>query len=1689
MKKVQNDPAPSVLDSPRFFDDDALSAWQFQNDGKYGKQLAASNSTMKRIGLKPYTTAVRKASGQSSRLVNTDEGNPILVEIVRGVNGPQDDTWSVIIDGVLQSKEFGLEEAIDEDGTLVCTLPPAIAIDKAISKTTLVRPVVISIRLEEEALRPMSATGSFTQILNTEEHEDRDEYSEKKMDVTFNISDYRTTDLSANVTVLQYPFRAPAQSAIGILSFDAAQRQRETNKSIVAFNAFASVANGVKQSVFDARQKAYYEYKAWELAKQPLDDTLGALSKINNALVTDKKLKLNLGLYKLSGTVSKPARPSYYSERFTRDPNDFSTGKAKGSFVIGGKNTSGVQELTSLFLTLEQVCIMVQKELGKDASLERQLSTMRFALQTYFQNPEALALFDALHTADPLPTTSFLLDSNRQVSGDYWSKQERDEMFHTIRSKYVVKRCTDDGVFTTKPVQEKREAPGIDDENYGGYIPREDVEGDYEVDTLDNLEQQATEAARQNNTTLQEQLNKKNIDYFQKEDEYIKKTNLPYAFVYDRLNTEIRRRTNLSSRIDIEIRDFESAPSSNSSKSFKLRITAPEEDAYEAHAVYTNAVRQVEDLDKAATSFVECMFITHTKAQAGVRGAMNRTLDVLARLDDYFNSAFLKRVYYKNQGVKLSGIVDAMKFVTQSLMNKAFGAKIDKVVKNFDLDPCRLEERVAELRIMARQILPKPREDEVGFDSEGSKAFAKVILDAVNVDEKTKPIEPRYGVTFVSSDKTTTPPAQPPTSPGANTPNDTGINLESAHSLDMNVMIKPGSQLDRNDAEDIGVILNPYEFPDDEDDDIEKQVRENMEKTELQKQQEEDKYQFQLVKLEDIPQVNQLVIRRLPQLISASKIVYPRFTGYTFVDPLLVPASKDSFTWDSPASVVATTISGLAGFVGYLFVASKAEDLIEQWTGVKEVYNVLSSLAGAGLSMALLGGSTGGWGLFAIVAQYAGGAALQTGLEWAFNEYTPWWVPSLSFLQDVPLYKNAAVFAFRLGSYAFSFARLRIERMKVQKEIFLQFRKALTGQPINACLASAKQAIKIAKTEMERQNRDLLFGSSNTSSVVYNHMDGSRITFYQYYWTSSDSIQKDAIQDNNVMYVHSDDDWSRVPDSSAMTLLPPPDITYKLYDGQILRGIPFEQTIQFMAGKVYKDGASSIPEIAAAAAVSEVRQVVHRSRLRFRGEHIVKSEFEVAASLLENAASVLSVVYSNEKTFSLVEGDDILWSCVKGGAVARLAIRHLPMFQKVQAKVSIGAKEYFEFLKLPRRQIITEFSTAISRIAKSMPKTQTYTPIETDLLVQMVAKSFYSISSLMKGNSTVESIELALAVVASSAAHELMLTRTNDDIARTLSSFRYSIVSLLTELYQKKAPTPRPESPKHVYSNELAKTSWAYRRIDTEGSRQWKYGSIESKDKLIKELSSMDGIDQSRKVFYCAMGSSLLNAPTSHQFHAHNLSSRKINIVELENAVDILKTRITSDEMKDVQTVAILPSDSDNEVEFSRHPLSISLLNNLIYVHLAMDETDSKTSSNEVMIGNKSSDDISDLSIEMYVMDSLVNGGVDSVKLRELISASRKIGFNAERLLFALQLSRSVPVADNSSLQLKLNQSSHVISYALAIGMLHSMEDTSWGNKTHVYVPNAEEAVRLLEALKVKTECAKRAGLFTCMLSEIVLCM
>ena len=51
--------------------------------------------------------------------------------------------------------------------------------------------------------------------------------------------------------------------------------------------------------------------------------------------------------------------------------------------------------------------------------------------------------------------------------------------------------------------------------------------------------------------------------------------------------------------------------------------------------------------------------------------------------------------------------------------------------------------------------------------------------------------------------------------------------------------------------------------------------------------------------------------------------------------------------------------------------------------------------------------------------------------------------------------------------------------------------------------------------------------------------------------------------------MHGDIDFVRVPDPTALSLLPPEQVSQSLYEAEILRGIPLESMTSFVAGQPY----------------------------------------------------------------------------------------------------------------------------------------------------------------------------------------------------------------------------------------------------------------------------------------------------------------------------------------------------------------------------------------------------------------------------------------------------------------------------------------------------------------------------------------
>lgn len=312
---------PSPLDSPRFFDDAALSAWSVGD-----RHFAAARKSVSAKSL------VYSYIPTTPRLRPEDSSDAISVELVRGSNGPADAEWTVLVDGIRCRK---LETILqDGDATFRCVLPPGVAPpnpnkkDKTTLDTdTKVRPVVVGIRLEEEALAPASATLVIEQVLDTSERSGQDpDTPDTRTLKTIQLTPYRVSDLQSNAVVLQYPFHSPAQSVLAILSMKNQLKWKAEEKLKGIWNAITPILNVYKQSNYNE----------------------------------EMRLKKPSPSYRVSASVPEQAAQRFFARRRHKDlklsvptPEPLETTQ---TFRIGGGKVSSARALGDLFATLSQVC-------------------------------------------------------------------------------------------------------------------------------------------------------------------------------------------------------------------------------------------------------------------------------------------------------------------------------------------------------------------------------------------------------------------------------------------------------------------------------------------------------------------------------------------------------------------------------------------------------------------------------------------------------------------------------------------------------------------------------------------------------------------------------------------------------------------------------------------------------------------------------------------------------------------------------------------------------------------------------------------------------------------------------------------------------------------------------------------------------------------------------------------------------------------------------------------------------------------------------------------------------------------------------------------------------------------------------------------------------------------------------------
>ena len=164
---------------------------------------------------------VEHAGERSGWLLPEANGAPIGVELVRGADGPGDDEWHVVVDG-LRCRSGGAPGSEER----LCYLPPPCNPTAPLGVDTRVRPVMVSVRLENEALRPDRVELTIEQVVASDEVQSASVgIHDAEALKTFQLPTYSVDDPAANAVILAYPFRAPSQSALGVLRWDRKQRE------------------------------------------------------------------------------------------------------------------------------------------------------------------------------------------------------------------------------------------------------------------------------------------------------------------------------------------------------------------------------------------------------------------------------------------------------------------------------------------------------------------------------------------------------------------------------------------------------------------------------------------------------------------------------------------------------------------------------------------------------------------------------------------------------------------------------------------------------------------------------------------------------------------------------------------------------------------------------------------------------------------------------------------------------------------------------------------------------------------------------------------------------------------------------------------------------------------------------------------------------------------------------------------------------------------------------------------------------------------------------------------------------------------------------------------------------------------------------------------------------------------------
>ena len=501
---------------------------------------------------------------------------PIGIEIVRASDS--EDNWRVQIDGMRCEHEMTDDPGQD---TPTCVLPPPFDPTAPISQNTTVRPVAVGVRLEDEAMAPAKVEVIVEQVVYSAERVANCEGRESEvLEIRrVAVTPYRSGDVSAKAVTLPYPFCAPAQSAVAIVSFKEIQKWQTATNAVQAYNEGINKGHQEDVEQFNADREAHH-VKARELMVE--NARMAKEDKAKLAAWEDevRGYEARLQAYRQSGSVGPaPAKPGKKPERrepepilkFKKEPPVKKSHKPTPPalnqdtrhFVIGGGQLSAAAALTPHFQAMTRACIYTRSSPEEDdeapnqnyaAKMEQHLQAVRALLHVQ-SNVYGVAVFEALMTGTPSPLSSYL-----------------------AASEYDVDPETGEPVLSEQTEQAKQER-------------------------IDRIKA----AVGDNFWNVQP---------------------LGSQFVYDRVPLNDRFSTTTRMRVVVEITEHAAGPVR------RIVVEPKRYDAIRAHAVYAGLRKDVDDLVVEMNEFVNCLF--GLRADRGIAFRfVDETLDRLSRATNF----------------------------------------------------------------------------------------------------------------------------------------------------------------------------------------------------------------------------------------------------------------------------------------------------------------------------------------------------------------------------------------------------------------------------------------------------------------------------------------------------------------------------------------------------------------------------------------------------------------------------------------------------------------------------------------------------------------------------------------------------------------------------------------------------------------------------------------------------------------------------------------------------------------------------------------------------------------------------------------------------------------------------------------------------------------------------------------------